>query len=146
MPRRTLKLLWGVCFERNKKGGRMPSKPLKPCRHPGCPNLTSGRFCEEHAKEEAKRYEKYGRDPKTRKRYGRAWSRIRSSYAKEHPFCELCLEKGILVPVDEVHHKVPLAEGGTHDRSNLMSLCRSCHARLHAERGDRWNKNKTYKG
>lgn len=122
----------------------MPRKPKKPCAHPGCPNLTEGRYCEEHAKEEAKRYEKFSRDPQTRKRYGRVWSRIRTSYAKEHPFCELCFKKGILVPVEEVHHILPLAEGGTHSRDNLMSLCKSCHARLHAERGDRWNKDKTF--
>lgn len=122
----------------------MPRKPKKPCAHPGCPNLTEGRYCEEHAKEAAKHYERYQRNPATRKRYGRVWSRIRASYAKEHPFCELCFEKGIIVPVQEVHHKLPLAEGGSHDRGNLMSLCKSCHAKLHAERGDRWNKDKTY--
>ena len=25
------------------------------------------------------------------------------------------------------------------DRSNLMALCKECHARIHAERGDRWH-------
>ncbi|WP_456264571.1 HNH endonuclease [Helcococcus ovis] len=48
--------------------------------------------------------------------------------------------KGIIVPVEEVHHIKPLAEGGTHDKKNLISLCKSCHARIHASRGDRWNK------
>ena len=38
------------------------------------------------------------------------------------------------------HHKLPLAEGGTHDEGNLVSLCQPCHARIHAERGDRWQK------
>ncbi|WP_353851171.1 HNH endonuclease [Faecalibaculum rodentium] len=33
-----------------------------------------------------------------------------------------------------------MAEGGTHDEENLVSLCQPCHARIHAERGDRWNK------
>ena len=37
----------------------MPTKPKRPCSYPGCPKLTDGRFCEEHAKTEAKRYEKY---------------------------------------------------------------------------------------
>ena len=46
----------------------MPRKAKHPCHHPGCPKLTEGRFCEEHQKEENKRYEKYGRDPATRKR------------------------------------------------------------------------------
>lgn len=64
------------------------------------------------------------------------------SYVKEHPFCELCFEKGILVPVDEVHHKLPLSEGGTHERSNLVALCKSCHAKIHAERGDYYGSKK----
>lgn len=51
----------------------MPYKPKRPCSHPGCPNLTATRFCEEHTKEENKRYERYGRDPAAKRRYGRAW-------------------------------------------------------------------------
>ena len=75
-----------------------------------------------------------------KKRYGRAWKRIRDKYVMEHPFCELCFERGVIVPVEEVHHKKPLSEGGTHDRSNLIALCKSCHSRIHAERGDRWGR------
>ena len=119
----------------------VPRKPKHPCHYPGCPKLTENRFCEEHTKEYNRTYEKYDRDPAVRRRYGRAWKRIRDSYVKTHPFCELCYEKGIVVPVEEVHHKIPLAEGGTHDRDNLISLCKSCHARIHAKRGDRWHKD-----
>lgn len=43
----------------------MPRKPKRPCSYPGCPNLTYGRFCPKHEKKEAKRYEKYDRDPNT---------------------------------------------------------------------------------
>ena len=120
-------------------GETMPRKPKRPCSHPGCPNLTDGRYCEEHAKAEAKRYEKYDRDPAVRRRYGRAWKRIRDSYVQLHPLCELCQKDGKLVATEEVHHKVPLSEGGTHARDNLIALCKSCHARIHAERGDRWH-------
>ena len=95
----------------------MPTKPKRPCSYPGCPKLTDGRFCEEHAKAEAKRYEKYDRDPAVRRRYGRAWKRIRDRYIQEHPLCELC------------------------QRDNLIALCKSCHARIHAQRGDRWHKH-----
>ena len=117
----------------------MPKKPKRPCSYPGCPKLTDGRFCEEHAKAEAKRYEKYDRDPAVRRRYGRAWKRIRDSYVQQHPLCEVCQKGGRLVATEEVHHKVPLSEGGTHARDNLIALCKSCHARIHAERGDRWH-------
>lgn len=30
-----------------------------------------------------------------------------------------------------VHHRKPLANGDTNDESNLMSLCVSCHERIH---------------
>lgn len=120
----------------------MPRKPKRPCSYPGCPNLTYGRFCEKHQKDENKRYEKYDRDPAIRRRYGRAWKRIRDKHAKEHPFCEECFKKGIMIPVEEAHHIKALSEGGTHDKSNLISLCKSCHAKIHAKRGDRWNKKR----
>ena len=68
----------------------MPKMPKRPCGFPGCPNLTDGRFCEEHAKQENRRYERYQRDPATKRRYGRAWQRIRDRYAAAHPFCEEC--------------------------------------------------------
>ena len=86
----------------------MPRKPKHPCSYPGCPKLTDKRFCEEHEKLSNSNYEKYGRDKSTKKRYGRAWKRIRDKYAAEHPFCELCFERGIIVPTEEIHHKLPL--------------------------------------
>lgn len=101
----------------------MPSKPKKPCAYPGCPALVTGRYCEEHAKKANSDYEKFSRDKNTKHRYGRAWKRIRDKYVSEHPFCEKCYERGVLVPVEEIHHKRPLSEGGTHDRSNLIALC-----------------------
>ena len=39
---------------------------------------------------------------------------------------------------EQVHHVLPLSEGGSNDEGNLMSLCKSCHSRIHAKRGDRW--------
>lgn len=115
----------------------MPRKPKQPCAYPGCSKLSDGRYCEEHRKQEARRYETYSRDPSVRRKYGRAWKHTRDNYAAEHPFCEKCFEQGILVPVEEVHHKVPVSQGGTHEKNNLMSLCRSCHNKIHLEMGDR---------
>lgn len=122
----------------------MPRKPKRPCSHPGCPNLTNGRFCEEHEKLANQNYEKYERNKDSKRRYGRAWKRIRDKYVSMHPFCEVCYEKGSLVETEEVHHKKPLSEGGTHERDNLIALCKSCHSRIHAERGDRWSNDRTY--
>ena len=118
----------------------MPSKPKRPCSHPGCPRLTNERFCEEHAKQEAKRYNRYQRDPASKKRYGRAWRCIRDRYIAAHPLCERCQKKGTLTPAEEVHHSIPLSKGGTHDESNLMSLCKPCHSEITAREGGRWGR------
>jgi 5-methylcytosine-specific restriction protein A len=49
----------------------------------------------------------------------------------------MCLKEGRYVAVEEVHHIKPLSQGGTHAESNLMSLCQSCHMKIHMELGDR---------
>ena len=116
----------------------LPNSPKKPCKHQNCPNLTHGRFCETHAKQESKRYEKYDRDPESRKRYGAAWRRIRKRYISAHLLCERCKLEGKLNPAEQVHHIKLLSEGGTHDTGNLISLCAHHHSQLHAEQGDRW--------
>ena len=120
----------------------MPTKPKHPCAWPGCPELVEAgqMYCEEHARQEARRYERYGRDPRTAKRYDYKWKKIRYKYIKAHPLCERCLSEGRTVEAREVHHIRPLAAGGTHASENLMALCKQCHSRIHAENGDRWGK------
>ena len=115
----------------------MPRHPKRPCSFPGCPNLCDGQYCEKHSKTARQQYDKYERDPETNKKYGRAWKRIRDRYASEHPLCEICLKEGRYTPVEEVHHILPISQGGTHARDNLMSLCQSCHTKIHHEIGDR---------
>lgn len=116
----------------------MPLKPKHPCGWPGCPNLTDKAYCPEHIKAANKQYEKYRRDPQTSSRYGKAWQLARKKYKAKHPLCEMCLADGKAVPMEQVHHIVPLSQGGTHDESNLMSLCKSCHSKIHASEKDHW--------
>ena len=85
-------------------------------------------------------YEKYERDPAVRKRYGRAWSKIRDSYLASHPLCEQCAKDRTITVAEEVHHILPLSKGGSHDFHNLMSLCVSCHSRVTAKEGGRWGR------
>ena len=144
MKRNSIKPSWeksceGFSYAR-KRGERMPRKPKRPCSHPGCPKLTEGRFCEEHERQENQRYEKFVRDPEAKRRYGRAWKRIRDRHAAQHPLCEMCLKNGKVTPTEEVHHIVPLSRGGTHASDNLMSLCKSCHSEITARDGDRWHR------
>ena len=115
----------------------MPKKPKRPCSFPGCPNLTDETYCEQHRKEARRKYDKYERSHGTNSKYGRAWHRIRARFAAKHPVCEECLKHGKLTFVQEVHHIIPVSRGGTHDESNLMSLCQSCHNKIHHDMGDR---------
>ena len=124
----------------------MPYKPKRPCSHPGCPLLTEERFCEEHDKQETKRYEKYDRDPVVKKRYGRTWKRVRDRFITAHPLCEKCLGKNKTTASTEVHHIKPLSQGGTNDYSNLMALCTSCHSEITAREGGRWSRKDGFRG
>ena len=81
----------------------MPKRPQRPCSYPGCPNRCDGQYCEEHAKVMNRRYNKFVRSADSNKKYGRAWREIRKRYAAAHPLCEMCLKKGRLTPVEEVH-------------------------------------------
>jgi 5-methylcytosine-specific restriction protein A len=60
--------------------------------------------------------------------YGRAWRHIRAAYIAAHPLCEECQRAGRLTPAQEVHHILPLSQGGDHRPENLMALCKPCHS------------------
>lgn len=115
----------------------MPRKPKHPCAYPNCPRLTDGKYCEVHAQTRNHEYEQFQRDKSVYKMYGNQWRKLRALYISEHPVCELCEKQGRLVPVEEVHHKIPIKQGGKNTWSNLMSLCQSCHTKIHMEMGDR---------
>jgi 5-methylcytosine-specific restriction enzyme A len=121
-----------------KIGGEVvPRKPKRPCSYPGCPNLTDGCYCEKHQKVIDSKYNKE-RAFLMKKRYGKQWKMIRDRYIKLHPLCEQCQRNGRLTEAQEVHHIVPLTNGGTHEESNLMAICTSCHSTITAKKGGRW--------
>ena len=117
----------------------MPRKPKRPCRMTGCPNLTDKKsgYCEKHEKPMQRHYERFTRGYRQHERYGNAWRRIRDRHLAREPLCEMCWKRGRFVAATLVHHIKPLGDGGTHDESNLMSLCVSCHEKIHQRsRGD----------
>jgi 5-methylcytosine-specific restriction protein A len=116
----------------------MPHKAKHLCSYPGCAELVDGRFCEVHKKQEQTFYNKFRRNPETNKRYGSKWRKIRAAYISAHPLCEECKAQGRLVAAQEIHHIVPLSEGGTNEWANLRALCKSCHSMITAKEGGRW--------
>ena len=109
----------------------MPRKAKKPCKYPGCAKLTDGKYCAEHEQVARQNYNRFARGYDTHERYGRAWQKIRARYIAAHPLCEKCAEAGRYVKAALVHHVLPLADGGTNDAENLMSLCVACHEKMH---------------
>ncbi|GHV12204.1 hypothetical protein FACS1894219_04680 [Clostridia bacterium] len=112
----------------------MPCKPQKPCTFPGCPNLTPGTYCDTHRKAEAKRYNRYERNPATAKHYNGAWKKIRADYIAANPLCEMCRRESYLVPASLVHHIRFVEDGGRAETSNLMSVCVHHHELIHQRR------------
>jgi 5-methylcytosine-specific restriction protein A len=119
----------------NQEERFMPRKSKRPCSHPGCPELTAEQFCPKHKAEHIKDYNRYGRDPRHKQWYGTQWKKIRTAYISKNPLCEQCLKENRYTPADEVHHIKPLADGGTHDEANLMSLCKQHHSTITASGG-----------
>ena len=111
----------------------MPRKPKRPCRMTGCPNLTDRKscYCEAHEKVMQRYYDHSTRGYDQHERYGSVWRRIRDRHLAVHPLCEKCKEQGRYILAALVHHIKPISDGGTHDEDNLMSLCASCHERIH---------------
>jgi len=77
------------------------------------------------------------------------WNRGRDAYSlrilyRDNFTCQDCgefhafkNEFGIFVPIDDgklnVHHIVPVSEGGGDEPSNLVTLCVNCHLRRHGK-------------
>lgn len=117
----------------------MPRSPMRGCAYGHCSKkaVPGSQYCEEHKKLADQQYNRYTRPAHIKKKYGAAWRIARARHAARFPYCEQCYREGRMTPMDEVHHIVPVSRGGTHEDSNLMSLCRSCHNRIHHDLGDR---------
>lgn len=74
-----------------------------------------------------------------------AWQRCRDSVMKrDHHLCVDCLKEGRITPAEEVHHIIELTPDNVWNpsislsHSNLVSLCRECHAKRHGARDRRY--------
>jgi 5-methylcytosine-specific restriction protein A len=102
----------------------VPRKPLKPCKHPGCPKLTDSSYCDEH-----KGLHVNDRANATGRGYGSRWRTARSRFLKVNPLCVRCKEMGKLTKANVVDHIKPHRGDKIlfWDESNWQSLCKSCH-------------------
>ena len=107
------------------------------CVTPSCPNTTTrGGRCPECAREYERTIDRAGA-----KLYGlKRWQIARKRQLFRNPLCEL-QHDGCGGIANEVHHRVPLADGGARfAASNLMSTCKPCHSvETRREQIRRWN-------
>lgn len=104
-------------------------KPLRPCRKPGCPELTREGWCPKHKPKQAPRRESAA---------WHAWyslpvwtDDLRPMQLLREPFCRECAKRGLRVWATDVDHVVDHKGDWARfvDRDNLESLCHSCHSR-----------------
>ena len=118
----------------------MPYSPKKPCRHPGCPELTHDTFCDKHRREDNRIYNQYKRDVLSKTFYKTSqWLKVRKIKLQQSPICEECKKNGTIVVGKIVDHIVPIKQGGEpYDMDNLQTLCWSCHSRKSIQEGSRF--------
>lgn len=117
-------------------------KPLRPCKHPGCPVLTSDTWCPAHRpkqrRAESADWHSWYTDP----RYG--WAARRREQLVREPWCRECLKRGQRVRAEDVDHVIP--HRGNLDlflHGELQSLCHSCHSRKTMQEITERRRNKT---
>lgn len=85
--------------------------------------------------------------------YGmKGWKAVRDKKIKEQPLCELCLQRGITKPAEDVHHAIKFYDQFTddlklqllEDYDNLVSLCQRCHDNLHKKPNMVWPEQRQY--
>lgn len=133
----------------------MAQKPLRPCRRPGCGELTREGWCPAHKPERGPdrctgdgesfgllggpslglrpNNRPGGLRPPWRRWYSlKLWTDdLRPAQLLREPFCRECAQCGIRTPASDVDH-IRDHKGDWNlftDRENLQSLCHACHSR-----------------
>ena len=106
----------------------MASKPLRPCKHPGGPELTREGWCSRHRPAHRRRasaeYHGWYLLP--------IWTDdLRPGQLLREPFCRECARRGIRTTATVVDHVRPHRGDWALfiDPANHQSLCKSCHDR-----------------
>lgn len=102
----------------------MPLKPLKPCKQTGCPELTSGSYCESHGSLNINK-----RSNASKRGYGSRWRSSRDRFLKANPLCLYCLKEDRMIKASVVDHVVPHRGDKIlfWDETNWQALCEHHH-------------------
>ena len=73
----------------------------------------------------------------------REWRELRVAKYRANPLCEMCEAEGIVHATEAIHHKHPIEDSSTKEEmrkwafmwSNLLSVCKYHHAKIHCEAG-----------
>lgn len=75
---------------------------------------------------------------KTRPSYPDNWEEIRKEVLKRDSY-QCCNDPSHKNTPLHVHHIVPISVGGTHHISNLKTICKDCHAKIHPQMNEHGN-------
>ena len=117
----------------------MPRKSPKPCKVPGCPEITrhpSG-FCDDHEGYRRAIKAEYDRHRSSAaiRGYDRKWRNYRKTFLSVFPLCMECKQQNKITEATEVDHIKP-HKGDRRlfwDLDNHQALCKSCHSIKTAE-------------
>ena len=120
----------------------MASKPLRPCRHPGCIELTRDGWCPKHKPKQR---------PRRRSAAYHSWyslpiwtDELRPAQLLREPWCRECAKNGDRVRATVVDHIVPHRGDWALfvDPANHQSLCKRHHDQKTArEQAEYWREN-----
>ena len=120
----------------------MPSKPLRPCKTVGCPELTHDGYCINHKRIRQKSYD--SNRPSWHSMYAsKRWKDARIIYLSDNPFCIECSKLDRLIPATVVDHIVD--HKGNYDlfwdTTNWQGLCYRHHNSKTAKQNNNLLKN-----
>lgn len=117
----------------------MAMRPVRPCAHPGCRELVRTGYCDKHRPKDRQRRSAEAADWHTWYTLPIWVNDLRPMQLLNEPFCRECSRRAALedlphlarVRATDVDHIVPHRGVWSRfiDRTNLQSLCHSCHSR-----------------
>lgn len=103
---------------------RIISKASRPCKHPGCRQISAYKgYCEQHKADGVP----WAQSADKRLFRGRKLQKERKILFDDQPLCVMCEAEGRVSVATIRDHIIPLAEGGRDVRENTQGVCSACH-------------------